>query len=59
MKMIPVSYTHLGNATGMDWDNAMGVDGLRNLLRTNTNSAITTANAKKLDGKNIYMAIGL
>ena len=25
-----------GNATGMDWDNAMGVDGLRNLLRTNT-----------------------
>ena len=32
-----------GNATGMDWDNAMGVDGLRNLLRTNTNSAITTA----------------
>lgn len=47
-----------GNATGMDWDNAMGVDGLRNLLRTNTNSAITTANAKKLDGKNIYVAGG-
>lgn len=42
----------------MDWDNAMGVDGLRNLLRTNTNSAITTANAKKLDGKNIYVAGG-
>ncbi len=38
--------------------NAMGVDGLRNLLRTNTNSAITTANAKKLDGKNIYVAGG-
>ena len=27
-------------------------------MRTNTNSAITTANAKKLDGKNIYVAGG-
>lgn len=47
-----------GNATGMDWDNAMGVDGLRNLLRTNSNSEITAANAKKMDGKNIYVAGG-
>ena len=37
-----------GNATGMDWDNAMGVDALRNLLQTNSNSEISNANAAKL-----------
>ena len=47
-----------GNATGMDWDNAMGVDALRNLLQTNTNSEISNANAVKLDGKKIYVAAG-
>ena len=45
-----------GNATGMDWDNAMGVDALRNLLQTNGNSDISNANAVKLDGKKIYVA---
>ena len=47
-----------GNATGMDWDNAMGVDALRNLLQTNGNSDISNANAVKLDGKKIYVAAG-
>lgn len=47
-----------GNATGMDWDNAMGVDALRNLLQTNSNSEISNANAAKLDGKKIYVAAG-
>ena len=47
-----------GNATGMDWDNAMGVDALRNLLQTNGNSAVSNANAAKLDGKKIYVAAG-
>ena len=47
-----------GNATGMDWDNAMGVDALRNLLQTNSNSEISDANAAKLDGKKIYVAAG-
>lgn len=47
-----------GNATGMDWDNAMGVDALRNLLQTNGNSAVSNANAVKLDGKKIYVAAG-
>lgn len=47
-----------GNATGMDWDNAMGVDVLRNLLQTNGNSDISNANAVKLDGKKIYVAAG-
>lgn len=47
-----------GNATGMDWDNAMGVDALRNLLQTNGNSDISNANAVKLDGKKIYVATG-
>ncbi|WP_287647908.1 fimbrillin family protein [Bacteroides sp.] len=48
----------VGNATGMDWDNAMGVDALRNLLQTNGNSDISNANAVKLDGKKIYVAAG-
>lgn len=48
----------VGNATGMDWDNAMGVDALRNLLQTNSNSEISNANAAKLDGKKIYVAAG-
>ena len=47
-----------GNAAGMDWDNAMGVDALRNLLQTNGNSDISNANAVKLDGKKIYVAAG-
>ena len=47
-----------GNATGMDWDNAMGVDALSNLLQTNGNSDISNANAVKLDGKKIYVAAG-
>ena len=47
-----------GNAPGMDWDNAMGVDALRNLLQTNGNSDISNANAVKLDGKKIYVAAG-
>ena len=47
-----------GNATGMDGDNAMGVDALRNLLQTNGNSDISNANAVKLDGKKIYVAAG-
>ena len=47
-----------GNATGMDWDNAMGVDALRHLLQTNGNSDISNANAVKLDGKKIYVAAG-
>ena len=47
-----------GNVTGMDWDNAMGVDALRNLLQTNGNSDISNANAVKLDGKKIYVAAG-
>ena len=47
-----------GNATGMDWDNAMGVDALRNLLQTNSNSEISNANAAILDGKKIYVAAG-
>lgn len=47
-----------GNATGVDWDNAMGVDALRNLIRTNSDGAITAANAARLDGKNIYVAGG-
>lgn len=47
-----------GNATGMDWDNAMGVDALRNLLQTNGNSDISNANAVKLDAKKIYVAAG-
>ncbi len=47
-----------GDATGMDWDNAMGVDALRNLLQTNGNSDISNANAVKLDGKKIYVAAG-
>ena len=47
-----------GNATGMEWDNAMGVDALRNLLQTNGNSDISNANAVKLDGKKIYVAAG-
>lgn len=42
----------------MDWDNAMGVDALRNLLQTNGNSDISNANAVKLDGKKIYVAAG-
>ena len=42
----------------MDWDNAMGVDALRNLLQTNGNSAVSNANAVKLDGKKIYVAAG-
>lgn len=47
-----------GNATGMDWNNAMGVDALRNLLRTNSDANITNDNATKLDGKKIYVAAG-
>lgn len=47
-----------GNATGMDWDNAMGVDALRNLLQTSSNSTVSNANAVKLDGKKIYVAAG-
>ncbi|MDC2624686.1 fimbrillin family protein [Bacteroides ovatus] len=47
-----------GNATGMDWDNAMGVDALRNLLQTSSNSGISNANAVKLDGKKICVAAG-
>lgn len=47
-----------GNATGMNWDNAMGVDALRNLLQTSSNSAVSNANAIKLDGKKIYVAAG-
>lgn len=48
----------VGNATGLNWDNAMGVDGLRNLLSTDSNADITKANATKLDGKKIYVAAG-
>lgn len=47
-----------GNATGMDWDNAMGVDALCNLLRANSDGNITSTNAAKLDGKKIYVAAG-
>lgn len=47
-----------GNATGMDWDNAMGTDALRNLMQTNANREISDANAAKLDGKKIYVAAG-
>lgn len=47
-----------GNATGMDWDNAMGMDALRNLMQTNANREISDANAAKLDGKKIYVAAG-
>ena len=47
-----------GNGTGQDWDNAMGTDGFRSLLRTNSDAAVTAANAAKLDGKKIYVAAG-
>lgn len=47
-----------GNGTGLNWDNAMGVDGLRSLLQTNATKEISDANAAKLDGKPIYLAGG-
>lgn len=47
-----------GNATGMDWDNAMGIDALCNLLRANSDGNITSVNAARLDGKKIYVAAG-
>lgn len=47
-----------GNGTGMDWDNAMGADAFRSLIRTNSDASVTAANAAKLDGKTIYVAGG-
>lgn len=47
-----------GNATGMDWDNAMGSDALRSLLAVNADRTQSDANAARIDGKTIHMAAG-
>ena len=53
-----VRVTASGNATGMDWDNAMGADAFCSLIHTSTDAATSAANAARLDGKTIYLAGG-
>ncbi|MDE6489765.1 MAG: fimbrillin family protein [Muribaculaceae bacterium] len=47
-----------GNATGVDWDNAMGVDAMRQLLVVNSDRTQSDSNAARIDGKTIHMAAG-
>lgn len=47
-----------GDKSGKDWDNAMGPDELRMLISTVSDAEQTAINAKKVDGKYIYLAGG-
>lgn len=47
-----------GDGSGRDWDNAMGPDELRELVATVSDADMTSANARKVDGKYFYFAGG-